>query len=248
MEQEPNLLLIGDGRLARHLTRYFDQLGLSHAAWSRRMHAEGRCPELKALVHCRTRALLAIRDGAIEPFISAHPELGSAVCVHFSGHLASPLAVGAHPLFSFAGTLYQRELYERIPFVIDQGSPPLCLLIPGLPNPSFFIEPERRSRYHALCVLAGNFTTLLWKKLFFELDREFGIAREHALPYLESVTRGLAGKGPPLSGPLSRGDHATLQRNLEALKDDPFEEVYQAFVSAYESRENSQGSGAGRIG
>ena len=100
MEQEPNLLLIGDGRLARHLTRYFDQLGLSHAAWSRRMHAEGRRPELKALVHCRTRALLAIRDGAIEPFISAHPELGSAVCVHFSGHLASPLAVGAHPLYS----------------------------------------------------------------------------------------------------------------------------------------------------
>jgi predicted short-subunit dehydrogenase-like oxidoreductase (DUF2520 family) len=105
-----------------------------------------------------------------------------------------------------------------------------------LPNPSFFIAPEQRSRYHALCVLAGNFTTLLWRKLFFEFDREFGIAREQALLYLESITRGLAGKGAPLSGPLSRGDEATIQRNLEALKGDPFEEVYRAFVSAYEQQ------------
>jgi len=234
MRQIPDLLLIGDGRLALHLTRYFDQLGLSYAAWSRRMHAGGRSPELKALVHSSTRALLAISDGAIEPFILAHPELDSAVRVHFSGRLASPLAIGAHPLFSFAGTLYEREFYERIPFVLDQGSPPLASLIPGLPNPSFFIEPERRSRYHALCVLAGNFTTLLWSKFFFELDWELGIAHEQALPFLESVTRGLAGKSAPLSGPLSRGDHVTLQCNLEALKGDPFEEVYRAFVSAYE--------------
>jgi len=236
MGQIPDLLLIGDGHLASHLTCYFEQMGLSHAAWSRRMHAEGRCPELEALVHSRTRALLAISDGAIEPFISTHPELGSAVRVHFSGRLATPLAIGAHPLFSFAGTLSERKLYERIPFVIDRGSPPLVSLIPGLSNPSVFIEPERRSRYHALCVLAGNFTTLLWRKLLFELDFEFGMAREQALPYLESVARGLAGRGAPLSGPLSRGDHATVQRNLEELKGDPFEEVYRAFVSAYEQQ------------
>jgi predicted short-subunit dehydrogenase-like oxidoreductase (DUF2520 family) len=232
----PDLLLIGDGRLARHLASYFGQLGLSYAAWSRRMHAEGSCPELKALVHSRTHALLAISDDAIEPFVSAHPELGRTVCVHFSGRLASPLAIGAHPLSSFAGMPYEREFYERIPFVVDRGSPPLASLIPGLPNPSFFIAPEQRSRYHALCVLAGNFTTLLWRKLFFEFDREFGIAREQALLYLESITRGLAGKGAPLSGPLSRGDEATIQRNLEALKGDPFEEVYRAFVSAYEQQ------------
>jgi hypothetical protein len=30
------------------------------------------------------------------------------------------------------------------------------------------------------------------------------------------------------------GDQTTLHRNLEALKGDPFEEVYRAFVSAYE--------------
>jgi len=244
MGQIPDLLLIGDGRLARHLAHYFQQLGLDHVLWSRRLRAEERCPQLGSLVHSGTHALLAISDGAIEPFISSQPELGSAVRVHFSGRLASSLAIGAHPLFSFAGTLYGRELYERIPFVIDQGAPPLADLIPGLPNPSFFIPPGHRSRYHALCVLAGNFTTLLWRKLFFELDRELDMEREHILPYLESVARGLAGTGAPLSGPLSRGDHATIGRNLEALAGDPFEPVYRAFVSAYE-QQNKHAAGSG---
>src|SRR5258705_7117136 len=193
----PDLLLIGDGRLARHLSCYLEQLGLRHAQWSRRMHAEGQCPELNALVHSRTHALLAISDGAIEPFTSAHPELGSAICVHFSGRLSSPLAIAAHPLFSFTGTLYDRELYERIPFVIERGAPPLASLIPGLKNLSFFIEPERRSRYHALCVLAGDFTKpLLWQVLF-ERECQLGIALEHVLPYLEAVTPRRARTGPP---------------------------------------------------
>jgi hypothetical protein len=243
--EQRNIVLIGDGRLARHLGYYFQQLGLHHAIWSRRMEAAKRCPALRALVRSDTRALLAISDGAVEPFISSHPELREAVRVHFSGRLTSPLAIGAHPLFSFAGTFYERELYERIPFVIDQGSSPLASLIPGLPNPSVFIEPEQRERYHALCVLAGNFTTLLWRKLFFELDAELGMPREQALPYLESIIRGLAGTGAPLSGPLSRGDQDTLRRNLAALKGDPFEQVYGAFVSAYE-RQGKLAAAAGR--
>jgi 2-dehydropantoate 2-reductase len=234
--EQPNILLIGDGRLARHLRRYFAQLSLNHAIWSRRLEAQKLCPKLDAVVHLRTHALLAISDRAIEPFIRSRPELGKTVRIHFSGRLASPLAIGAHPLFSFAETFYEREFYERIPFVIDQDSPRLASLIPGLPNPCFFIEPKQRERYHALCVLAGNFTTLLWRKLLFELDVELGMPREQLLPYLESITRGLGGTGAPLSGPLSRGDQTTLQCNLEALKGDPFEQVYSAFVSAYEQQ------------
>jgi len=242
----PDLLLIGDGRLARHLARYFEQLGLSHARWSRRWHAGGYCPDLTRLIHPGVRALLAISDGAIEPFIETHRELSSAVRIHFAGGLASDLAIGAHPLFSFAGTFYDRRTYERIPFVLDRGAPALSALIPGLPNPCFFIEREQRSRYHALCVLAGNFTTLLWRKLFVEFDGELGLGREHARPYLESVVLGLVGSGAPFSGPLSRGDHATIMRNLEALAGDPFEQVYRAFVFAYREQQRLETVGGER--
>lgn len=232
MGQVPELLLIGDGRLARHLSRYFEQLGLCFAQWSRRAHASGRAPALASLVGSGTHALLAISDSAIEPFVKEHPELGTPT--HFSGRLVTPLARGAHPLFSFAGTFYTRELYERIPFIVDEAGPGLKELVPGLPNPEFRIDPKRRERYHALCVLAGNFTTLLWRKFFLELDWELGLPREQALPYLESVVRGLTGPGAPLSGPLARGDRATIEENIKALGGDPFEEVYRSFVNAYE--------------
>jgi hypothetical protein len=85
---------------------------------------------------------------------------------------------------------------------------------------------------------------LLWRKFFFELDSEFGIAREHALPYLDSITSGLKGQGAPLSGPLSRDDQITIQRNLKSLKGDPFEDVYKAFVTAYE-RQGKLAAGQG---
>src|SRR5262245_47872760 len=120
MAHVPELLLIGDGRLARHLTAYFGQLGLSHAAWTRQGHADGQRPDLRELIQSGSRVLLAISDAAIEPFVSSHPELQETVRVHFSGRLVTPLAIGAHPLFSFASSLYTRDLYERIPFVIDE--------------------------------------------------------------------------------------------------------------------------------
>ena len=235
MAAQGEILLIGDGRLAAHLARYFGQLGLRHVQWSRRLAAEGRCPELSTLVHAGTRALLAISDRAIEPFVRTHEELSGVPRVHFSGAVVTPLAIGAHPLFSFGGTLYERELYERIPFVVDEGGPPVSAMIPGLPNPSVFIDPQNRARYHALCVLAGNFTTLLWRKFFFELERELGVERQHALPYLESIARAIAGNDA-LSGPLIRGDEATVQRNLSALRGDPFERVYQSFLDAFKEQ------------
>ena len=44
--QQSSIILIGDGRLARHLRRYFQQLDLKHAIWSRRMEAEECCSAL----------------------------------------------------------------------------------------------------------------------------------------------------------------------------------------------------------
>ncbi len=239
-------ILIGDGRLARHLSAYFTQLSLPFVAWSRRAEAEGRALPLERLLSeagDRPHALLAISDSAIESFVAANPGLERCVRVHFSGRLSTPIAHAAHPLFSFTGTPHERSTYERIPFVIDEGGPALHELLPGLPNPSFRIDPERRARYHALCVLAGNFTTLLWRKLFFELDWELDMNREHALPYLylESVLRGLSSPGAPLTGPLARGDRSTVEANVKALGGDPFEGVYRAFVEAFERQNEKAG-------
>ena len=225
--------IVGNGRVARHVHHYFHLLGLSVCAWSRR--APDPCPP-EALASCRT-VLLLIRDAAIIPFIEAWPTLREKRLVHFSGSLVTPVAAGAHPLMTFGPALYDLAEYRAIPFVLDAGGTPFAELLPGLPNPSFMIPAADRPYYHALCVMAGNFSTLLWLKLFDELQRRFDIPASAAHPYLARVAANvMANAGRALTGPLSRGDAGAIATNLKALEGDPFHAVYSAFARAYEQR------------
>ena len=77
--------------------------------------------------------------------------------------------------------------------------------------------------YHALCVMAGNFSTMLWLKLFDELERRFDIPASAAYPYLARVAANLVADGhQALTGPLARGDTQAVSANLKALERDPY--------------------------
>ena len=107
----------------------------------------------------------------------------------------------------------------------------------GDQNPAFSIPVTDRPYYHALCVMAGNFSILLWVKLFDELQRRFDIPPAAAHPYLVRVMANVMAEGRcALTGPLSRGDTETIVLNLKTLAGDPFQAVYAAFVRAYEQR------------
>ncbi len=225
--------LVGNGRVARHFLHYFNLLGFSVRAWSRR--SEVPAPP-DALAACRT-VLILIPDAAVVPFIEAWPDLRSKRLVHCSGSLVTPVAEAAHPLMSFGPELYTLADYQAIPFVLDAGGTLFADLLPGLPNPSFSIPAADRPYYHTLCVMAGNFSTLLWAKLFDELQQRFDIPPSAAYPYLARVTANvMADAGRALTGPLSRGDSDTMASNLRTLDGDPFQAVYAAFVRAYEQR------------
>jgi predicted short-subunit dehydrogenase-like oxidoreductase (DUF2520 family) len=225
--------IVGDGRVARHFVHYFNLLGLSFRTWSRRRGAAGPVDDLAS---CRT-VLVLISDAAIVPFIEAWPALRQKQLVHFSGSLVTSLAEGAHPLMTFGHDLYDLSTYRSIPFIADSDRTPFDRLLPGLPNPSFTIPAAERPYYHALCVMAGNFSTILWLKLFGELHDRFGIPASAAHPYLAQTATNLRMHGPQaLTGPLARGDVATTRGNLKALEGDPIHAVYDAFVRAYERR------------
>jgi 2-dehydropantoate 2-reductase len=225
--------IVGDGRVARHFLHYFNLLGLSVRAWSRRVPAAG---PIEALAPCRT-VLLLIRDAEIVSFIDLWPGLREKRLVHFSGSLATHAAEGAHPLMTFSHDLYDLATYRSIPFVLDSDGTPFDELLPGLPNPSFTIPASDRPYYHALCVMAGNFSTILWLKLFDELQGRFGIPASAARPYLAQMTTNLlADASQALTGPLARRDVETIGANLAALEGDPFHAVYAAFVRAYDRR------------
>lgn len=231
MRQVPAYLIIGNGRVARHLARYFSLLKIKKFACWDRSQPVSRLHELAAGA---THILVSISDDAIEPFIREHLFHYGAKKIHFSGSLVTRLAHGAHPLMTFGPKLYDLDKYLSIPFVVDAKAPPFGELLPGLKNPHVRLRPEQKAKYHALCVMAGNFSCLLWQKLFESLHDEFRIPPHTADMYLRQQTENLLGDfARALTGPLARGDQETIRRNLKALDGDPFQAVYQAFVKAY---------------
>lgn len=236
MRQVPALtsfLIIGDGRLARHLRHYFDLEEIPYIQWSRQDGAS----RLNALLAQSSHILLAISDSALSGFVAQHPTLAERICVHFSGSIVMDTIPSAHPLMTFAANrVYDLDTYRKIPFVLERGRASFAALLPGLTNPSFEIDADHKGRYHALCSLAGNFSVLLWEKAIREFQNELRLPKAVLIPYLRQITENLAlseSGESVLTGPLVRGDQATIQKHLFELEHDAFGAVYAAFVAAY---------------
>jgi len=235
MKQVPEYLIIGNGRVSRHFQHYFSLLQLPFTQWNRNEHFEKLHHQLINASHI----LLLISDAAIENFIIHHLKTApQTVWVHFSGSLISHYAHGAHPLMTFNETLYLLDEYLKIPFILDDDAPSFQAILPGLPNPYQRLPKSLKAKYHALCVLSGNFSCLLWQKLFDSFQREFNLPESFAHPYLLRQTQNLIlDQKKALTGPLVRKDQGTIEKNLAALSSDPFKEIYEAFVSCYQKKE-----------
>lgn len=233
MRQVPRYLLIGNGRLARHLQHYLSQLGLQYTTW----HRSDTHDDLTKKTENATHILVLISDQAIDHFIEQHLKNTHARIIHCSGSHTSAFAISAHPLMTFSHTLYEPEIYPTIPFIIDEDAPAFEELLPGLPNPHARLNKALKTKYHALCVLAGNFSCLLWQKLFDDFSKELDLPANTAHPYLQQITKNLIHTPQSaLTGPLTRQDHQTIARHMSALENDPFQTVYQSFVDCYHTQ------------
>ncbi len=236
----PSILLVGSGRLAKHLCHYFELEKIAFDKWAREKQNKTKIDPkiLNAEV-----VLLAISDSALGDFIKEHQELlKGKVCLHFSGALQLLGAWGMHPLMTFSNDLYSLETYRAIHFVIERGAPPLTETLPQLSNRYSFLDPEKRAKYHAICVMSGNFSVLLWEYAINNFEREFGLSGEDLIPYLQQTAENLQQfaktktnlRKSVLTGPLVRGDFQTIEKHLVALNDDPMKLVYEAFVKTYQ--------------
>lgn len=229
MRQVPHFLLIGNGRVASHFQYYFSQLNISYTAW----HRQQSLLELRSHLAVATHVLVLISDNAIDEFIQTHKT--NALWMHCSGSINSVYAFGVHPLMTFNQTLYSLEQYQQIPFVIDADAPPFNELLPGLPNHHVRLDKKLKTKYHALCVLSGNFSCLLWQKFFQTLAQDFNFPEQIGHPYLlQQMQNIIANPTAALTGPLARNDITTIHKHLIALENDPFLEVYQSFVATYQ--------------
>ncbi len=235
MRQVPNparYVIVGNGRVAYHFSYYLSLLSIPYQSWSR----SSSIP-LNHVVRAGDIVLLLISDSAINRFVKENPCLTKTCCVHFSGNLTSHIAFGAHPLMSFGSRLYSMREYQSIPWILEPTTPPFSELFPALPNDTFVIDSSKKSLYHAWCVMSNNFTTLLWQQFFDRMVKEFKIPKSHLIPILERTMKNLVQDHQcALTGPLVRGDRATIWQHLEALSDDAFKDIYHAFASFYQKQ------------
>jgi predicted short-subunit dehydrogenase-like oxidoreductase (DUF2520 family) len=242
-----NYAIVGGGRLARHFSQYFQLLDIPHTRWTRHRDSSFNSFELpdaeqrlrKTIVDADC-VLLLVSDNAIGTLLKQYPFLHEKQLVHCSGALSFPGVVGAHPLMTFADDLYQLETYQSVPFMLEAGHS-FADLFPALPNQHFSISVEEKARYHAMCVMAGNFPQILWKSISDRFEQQFELPAETLHPYLKQLATNFSQQPESaLTGPLVRNDVQTIERNLGALAGDPMQDLYRAFVEYY-LRDDKQG-------
>jgi predicted short-subunit dehydrogenase-like oxidoreductase (DUF2520 family) len=231
---------VGDGRLSRHWRHYFKSLGIPWKLWSRRLARANGTAGLTvaaALSDCPV-ILLAVSDDAIAPVMATlrAEGLDDRTFVHFCGGRSFAGAWGAHPLMSFATTLYEPAFYRDIPVFVDADGPdPVAhfrTLFPGLPNPCFPLRKEDKAYYHALCALSGGMTAVLWREFFAAMEARFGAPRASLASYPRRIVENvLASSDGALTGPVARGDTETIRSHLDALDGSALATVYQALIA-----------------
>ena len=228
--------IVGDGRMATHFARYLELSAIPFKQWSRRNNShEDPADFLKG-----SRAVfLLIKDDAISGFIEAHPKLKEMNPVHFSGSLYMEDIPSIHPLMTFSKEFYSIEKYKTIPFIHEKGKVSLTDILPELDNPSRAMDFGKKSLYHSLCVLSGNFTTMLWQKVFSDFQDKLELDSELLIPYMEQTFENLKNNWvDALTGPLARKDEATIERNMNALEGDMYQNVYRSFADTVFKRES----------
>jgi predicted short-subunit dehydrogenase-like oxidoreductase (DUF2520 family) len=229
--QVPNMTntqytIIGDGKIAKHFMHYFDLVEINYTSWNRKQ-------PLRALQHAvnnTDHVLVLISDDAIDKFINSHLFLKDKSLIHFSGSLTINGLAGCHPLMTFSDELYDLETYCSIPFVIDEDID-FTELFPQLENQAYNLAQKDKSKYHALCVIAGNFTQTLMRETNNQLSSELKLPNNIMFPYLLQNTKNFI-KNPNSSatGPLQRNDFTTVNKHLLALQNNSLEIIYQAFI------------------
>ena len=182
-------------------------------------------------------------DNQIDPFIEKHQfeHIGKTL-VHFSGALNSKYAHSAHPLMTFDHSMYDLQTYQKILFVCTSDSLSFANLLPSIPNKHIFIPKESKSHYHAMCVMANNFTTLLWQTFFGEMQNKFSINAVDAHPLLNQTLKNIQNDHQhALTGPIARGDTETIQKHLSELGDMPYlQQLYQSFIELHKHNERTR--------
>jgi len=180
--------------------------------------------------------LLAVRDGEIAPAAAALAEARAvepgALVIHLAGAVPSaalaPLRAGGartaalHPLQTFAGGPGNARgpgpLAGVSWFHEGDAKGECAALVRRLGGRMGSIEAGRKALYHAAAAAASNYLVAV-EALAARLAEAAGIPSRDALRALLPLVRGTVGLPGALTGPVARGDAATLRAHRRALRE-----------------------------
>jgi predicted short-subunit dehydrogenase-like oxidoreductase (DUF2520 family) len=234
----PALAVIGAGRVGRAIHRAARAEGIDSRLAGRADAAEA-CESAEV-------ALLCVPDGAIE---EACETIADAPGLRFVGHTSGAIglealgaaitrgaaAFGLHPLQTISDD--NPELIGASCAVDGSTQEAVALaesLARRLGMRSFELSEEQRATYHAAASIASNFLVALEESAAQLLERA-GVenGRELLAPLvLRSASNWAEGGPEALTGPIARGDEATVNRHLEAIEAEMPEllELYRALA------------------
>lgn len=213
--------ILGAGRIGHALATAFRAAGLSVDGPAGR----GEVPAGEAI-------LLCVPDAEIEPAAAALA--GAAPFVgHTSG--ATPLsalapagagAFGFHPLQTVSGPEADfRGCGAAVAGASGEALATAAALAAALGMTPFEIADEDRAAYHAAASVASNFLVTLEaaaERVAAGAGLDPARARELLAPLVRTTVENWAAHGPEraLTGPLARGDEATVARQRAAVPED----------------------------
>ena len=181
--------------------------------------------------------VIATPDAVIEHTASLI-EPGSAVVLHLSGvtpvsALGSHRGAALHPLVSLPDPDRGAGRLASAWFAVG-GDTIAAQLADELSGRWFRIADEDRPLYHAAAVVASNHVIAVLGQAE-RIGKEIGLPLEALVALARATVTSAEELGPAaaLTGPVSRGDEATIRRHLDALEEHLPDEIptYSALVS-----------------
>jgi predicted short-subunit dehydrogenase-like oxidoreductase (DUF2520 family) len=209
----PRLAVVGRGRMGQALTGALEAAGVAVEG------PLGRGPHTLS-----SAVLLCVPDGQIA---AAAAEIAPGPLVgHCSGALGLEVlrpheAFGLHPLMSVTGSTDSNP-FRGAACAVAGASPRATQLANELGErlemEPFELDDDDRPAYHAAASIASNFLITL-EAAAEHLAHTAGVPRTALVPLVRATVENWAAQGPAraLTGPVARGDEATMQRQRAAV-------------------------------
>jgi predicted short-subunit dehydrogenase-like oxidoreductase (DUF2520 family) len=234
---------IGAGKVGFCLGQYFNEKGLRVVGYASKSPEPAQeaanlvggryFSDSASLIEAADLIFLTVPDGQIGPVFASLAGKKGKIFAHCSGSLSSDVLAGAkeagaqaismHPLMAISDKYRSKELLEGAFLAIEGDEPALTLvkdLVLSLGNETQTLDKSKKALYHCAASVVSNFAVAL-AFLGEELLASCGLsaANPALLRLFLNNAKNIQAYGPvaALTGPVERGDEATVANHLQVL-------------------------------